>query len=281
MTSISLEFFPPKSAETEAKLWDVINELAVIRPDFVSITYGAGGSTRNRTHKCVKHLVTKTDLKPAAHLTCVAASKSEVDEVIEDYAVAGVKHIVALRGDMPDMEAFSPHPDGYRGSVELVDALSRRGGFDVTVSAYPEKHPESGDMQTDIDLLKAKIDAGATRAITQFVFDTEQHYRFRDVLADNQINIPVIPGIMPTTNFKGVLRMSEACGASVPIWMKSKFDGLDDDLESRRALAIKLATNQCRDLINSGFENLHFYTLNQVTVTKAVCKTLSLEKVGV
>ena len=247
----------------------------------MSITYGAGGSTRDRTHKCVKHLVTKTDLKPAAHLTCVAASKSEVDEVIEDYALAGVKHIVALRGDMPDMEAFSPHPDGYRGSVELVDALSRRGGFDVTVSAYPEKHPESGDMQTDIDLLKAKIDAGATRAITQFVFDTEHHYRFRDVLADNQINIPVIPGIMPTTNFKGVLRMSEACGASVPDWMKRKFEGLDDDLESRRALAIEVATEQCRDLIKSGFENLHFYTLNQATVTQAVCNALSLENVGV
>ena len=280
MTSISFEFFPPKSAETEAKLWDVVNELSVIGPDFVSITYGAGGSTRDRTHKCVKHIVTKTDLKPAAHLTCVAASKSEVDEVIEDYANAGVKHIVALRGDMPDMAAFSPHPDGYSGSVELVESLAKRGGFDITVSAYPEKHPESDNMQTDIDLLKAKIDAGATRAITQFVFDTEQYYRFRDLLADNQINIPVIPGIMPTTNFKGVLWMSEACGASVPEWMKNKFDGLDEDLESRRALAIEIAIDQCRDLINSGFENLHFYTLNQATVTKAVCNALSLEKVG-
>ena len=280
MTSISFEFFPPKSAETEAKLWDVVNELSVMGPDFVSITYGAGGSTRDRTHKCVKHIVTKTDLKPAAHLTCVAASKSEVDEVIEDYANAGVKHIVALRGDMPDMAAFSPHPDGYSGSVELVESLAKRGGFDITVSAYPEKHPESDNMQTDIDLLKAKIDAGATRAITQFVFDTEQYYRFRDLLADNQINIPVIPGIMPTTNFKGVLRMSEACGASVPEWMKNKFDGLDEDLESRRALAIEFAIDQCRDLINSGFENLHFYTLNQATVTKAVCNALSLEKVG-
>lgn len=279
MTSISFEFFPPKSAETEAKLWDVVNELSVIGPDFVSITYGAGGSTRDRTHKCVKHIVTKTDLKPAAHLTCVAASKSEVDEVIEDYANAGVKHIVALRGDMPDMAAFSPHPDGYSGSVELVESLAKRGGFDITVSAYPEKHPESDNMQTDIDLLKAKIDAGATRAITQFVFDTEQYYRFRDLLADNQINIPVIPGIMPTTNFKGVLRMSEACGASVPEWMKNKFDGLDEDLESRRALAIEIAIDQCRDLINSGFENLHFYTLNQATVTKAVCNALSLDKV--
>ena len=279
MTSISFEFFPPKSAETEAKLWDVVNELSVIGPDFVSITYGAGGSTRDRTHKCVKHIVTKTDLKPAAHLTCVAASKSEVDEVIEDYANAGVKHIVALRGDMPDMAAFSPHPDGYSGSVELVESLAKRGGFDITVSAYPEKHPESDNMQTDIDLLKAKIDAGATRAITQFVFDTEQYYRFRDLLADNQINIPVIPGIMPTTNFKGVLRMSEACGASVPEWMKNKFDGLDEDLESRRALAIEIAIDQCQDLINSGFENLHFYTLNQATVTKAVCNALSLDKV--
>ena len=280
MTSISFEFFPPKSAKTEAKLWDVVNELSVIGPDFVSITYGAGGSTRDRTHKCVKHIVTKTDLKPAAHLTCVAASKSEVDEVIEDYADAGVKHIVALRGDMPDMAAFSPHPDGYSGSVELVESLAKRGGFDITVSAYPEKHPESDNMQTDIDLLKAKIDAGATRAITQFVFDTEQYYRFRDLLADNQINIPVIPGIMPTTNFKGVLRMSEACGASVPEWMKNKFDGLDEDLESRRELAIEIAIDQCRDLINSGFENLHFYTLNQATVTKAACNALSLEKVG-
>lgn len=280
MTSISFEFFPPKSAETEAKLWDVVNELSVIGPDFVSITYGAGGSTRDRTHKCVKHIVTKTDLKPAAHLTCVAASKSEVDEVIEDYANAGVKHIVALRGDMPDMAAFSPHPDGYSGSVELVESLAKRGGFDITVSAYPEKHPESENMQTDIDLLKAKIDAGATRAITQFVFDTEQYYRFRDLLANNKINIPVIPGIMPTTNFKGVLRMSEACGASVPEWMKNKFDGLDEDLESRRALAIEIAIDQCRDLINSGFENLHFYTLNQATVTKAVCNALCLEKVG-
>ena len=279
MTSISFEFFPPKSAETEAKLWDVVNELSVIGPDFVSITYGAGGSTRDRTHKCVKHIVTKTDLKPAAHLTCVAASKSEVDEVIEDYAHAGVKHIVALRGDMPDMAAFSPHPNGYSGSVELVESLARRGGFDITVSAYPEKHPESDNMQTDIDLLKAKIDAGATRAITQFVFDTEQYYRFRDLLADNQINIPVIPGIMPTTNFKGVLRMSEACGSSVPEWMKNKFDGLDEGLESRRALAIEIAIDQCRDLINSGFENLHFYTLNQATVTKAVCNALSLDKV--
>ena len=279
MTSISFEFFPPKSAETEAKLWDVVNELSVIGPDFVSITYGAGGSTRDRTHKCVKHIVTKTDLKTAAHLTCVAASKSEVDEVIEDYANAGVKHIVALRGDMPDMAAFSPHPDGYSGSVELVESLAKRGGFDITVSAYPEKHPESDNMQTDIDLLKAKIDAGATRAITQFVFDTEQYYRFRDLLADNQINIPVIPGIMPTTNFKGVLRMSKACGASVPEWMKNKFDGLDEDLESRRALAIEIAIDQCRDLINSGFENLHFYTLNQATVTKAVCNALSLDKV--
>ena len=279
MTSISFEFFPPKSAETEAKLWDVVNNLSVIGPDFVSITYGAGGSTRDRTHKCIKHIVTKTDLKPAAHLTCVAASKSEVDEVIEDYAHAGVKHIVALRGDMPDMAAFSPHPNGYSGSVELVESLAKRGGFDITVSAYPEKHPESDNMQTDIDLLKAKIDAGATRAITQFVFDTEQYYRFRDLLADNQINIPVIPGIMPTTNFKGVLRMSEACGASVPEWMKNKFDGLDEDLESRRELAIEIAIDQCRDLINSGFENLHFYTLNQATVTKAVCNALSLDKV--
>lgn len=276
MTSLSFEFFPPKSPEAEQKLWEVVHELSAIGPEFVSITYGAGGSTRERTHGCIKHLVNETDLEPAAHLTCVAASKSEVDEVIEDYARAGVKHIVALRGDMPDMGAFRPHPDGYGGSVELVDSIARRGGFDVTVSAYPEKHPESDTMQTDIDLLKAKIDAGASRAVTQFVFDTEQHLRFRDVLAANGISIPVIPGIMPTTNFRGVLRMSAACGAGVPEWLKDRFAGLDDDLERRREIAIEVATGQCRQLIENGFGNLHFYTLNQAGVTKAVCKALGL-----
>ena len=178
MTRISFEFFPPKSDQAEEKLWQAIDRLAPLQPDFVSVTYGAGGSTRDRTHACVKRLIEETNLQPAAHLTCVAASRADVDSVIDEYAALGVKHIVALRGDMPDMGAFQPHADGYSGSVDLVVALAKRGGFDITVSAYPEKHPESASMAADIDLLKAKIDAGATRAITQFAFDTTAHCAF-------------------------------------------------------------------------------------------------------
>ena len=203
MTGISFEFFPPKSREAEQKLWRAVERLEPLAPDFVSVTYGAGGSTRDRTHACVRRLVDETALQPAAHLTCVAASRAEVDSVVEAYAEAGVRHIVALRGDMPDMATFEPHAEGYEGSVDLVQAISARGGFDITVSAYPEKHPESGSLKDDIDLLKAKIDAGATRAITQFVFDTPAHLRFRDVVVAAGISIPIIPGIMPTTNFAG------------------------------------------------------------------------------
>ena len=192
MTGISFEFFPPKSEAAAEKLWQSIGRLAPLRPDFVSVTYGAGGSTRDRTHQCVKRIIDETDLKPAAHLTCVAASKAEVDSVVDDYAAAGVRHVVALRGDMPDMGRFEPHAEGYEGSVELVQAISARGGFDITVSAYPEKHPESCSLEDDIDLLKAKIDAGATRAITQFVFDTPVHLRFRDAVAAGvRVPIPV------------------------------------------------------------------------------------------
>ena len=276
MTSISFEFFPPKSEAAGEKLWQAIGRLAPLRPDFVSVTYGAGGSTRDRTHQCVKRIIDETDLKPAAHLTCVAASKTDVDSVVDDYAAAGVQHIVALRGDMPDMGAFQPHAEGYDGSVALVAALAKRGGFDITVSAYPEKHPESGSLDADIDLLKAKIDAGATRAITQFVFDTEAHLRFRDRLAAAGITIPVIAGIMPTTNFAGAKRMAEACGAHVPQWLADAYEGLEEDADTRKHIAASVAIDQCRKLIDEGFENLHFYTLNQVDLTFAVCRILKL-----
>ena len=276
MTSISFEFFPPKSEAAGEKLWQAIGRLAPLRPDFVSVTYGAGGSTRDRTHQCVKRIIDETDLKPAAHLTCVAASKTDVDSVVDDYAAAGVQHIVALRGDMPDMGAFQPHSEGYDGSVALVAALAKRGGFDITVSAYPEKHPESASLDADIDLLKAKIDAGATRAITQFVFDTEAHLRFRDRLAAAGITIPVIAGIMPTTNFAGAKRMAEACGAHVPQWLADAYEGLEEDADTRKQIAASVAIDQCRKLIDEGFENLHFYTLNQADLTFAVCRILKL-----
>jgi methylenetetrahydrofolate reductase (NADPH) len=276
MTSISFEFFPPKSEAAGEKLWQAIGRLAPLRPDFVSVTYGAGGSTRDRTHACVKRIIDETELKPAAHLTCVAASKADVDSVVDDYAAAGVQHIVALRGDMPDMGAFQPHAEGYDGSVALVAALAKRGGLDITVSAYPEKHPESASLDADIDLLKAKIDAGATRAITQFVFDTEAHLRFRDRLAAAGITIPVIAGIMPTTNFAGAQRMAKACGASVPQWLAEAYEGLDEDADTRKHIAAFVAIDQCRKLIDEGFAHLHFYTLNQADLTFAVCRILKL-----
>ena len=278
MTRISFEFFPPKSDQAEEKLWLAIDRLAPIQPDFVSVTYGAGGSTRDRTHACVKRLIEETNLQPAAHLTCVAASRADVDSVIEEYAALGVKHIVALRGDMPDMGAFQPHVDGYSGSVDLVAALAKRGGFDITVGAYPEKHPESVSMAADIDLLKAKIDAGATRAITQFAFDTQAHLRFRDALAAADITIPVIPGIMPTTNFVGAQRMAQACGATVPDWLAAHYHGLENDADTRKHIAASVAVDQCRKLIEEGFEDLHFYTLNQADLTFAVCRILGLGK---
>ena len=276
MTSISFEFFPPKSEAAAERLWQSVGRLAPLRPDFVSVTYGAGGSTRDRTHQCVKRIIDETDLKPAAHLTCVAASKKEVDSVVDDYAAAGVRHVVALRGDMPDMGFFQPHADGYDGSVALVAALARRGGFDITVSAYPEKHPESASLDADIDLLKAKIDAGASRAITQFVFDTEAHLRFRDRLSAAGVTIPVIAGIMPTTNFAGTRRMAEACGAHVPQWLADAYEGLEEDADTRKHIAASVAIDQCRKLIEEGFESLHFYTLNQADLTFAVCRILKL-----
>ena len=273
---ISFEFFPPRTPKLEAKLWQSIERLAPIGPKFVSVTYGAGGSTRTATHKIVKTIISDTDLNVAAHLTCVSASKEEVDAVIDDYKAVGVNHIVALRGDMPDMELFQPHPGGYSSSVDLVEAIKKHGCFDISVSAYPEKHPESSSFEADINLLKAKIDAGADQAITQFAFDTDVYASFRDKVIADGINIPVIPGIMPTTNFKGVQRMAEKCGTNIPNWLISKYIGLEEDLERRQEIAINVAVNQCRRLISEGFDRLHFYTLNQHQIISKVCRILGL-----
>ena len=274
--SISFEFFPPKTPKFEAKLWQSIEQLAPIEPKFVSVTYGAGGSTRFATHKIVKNIINDTELNAAAHLTCVAATKEEVDSVIDDYKSIGVNHIVALRGDMPDMGLFKAHPDGYSSSVDLVEAIKQHGCFEITVSAYPEKHPESSSFEADINLLKAKIDAGADQAITQFAFDNDVHLSFRDKLIADGIDIPVIPGIMPTTNFKGTQKMAEKCGTSIPGWLSAQYTGLEDDFERRQEISIKVAVDQCRKLISEGFDRLHFYTLNQYKVISEVCNILGL-----
>jgi methylenetetrahydrofolate reductase (NADPH) len=274
--SISFEFFPPKTPKLEAKLWQSIERLAPIGPKFVSVTYGAGGSTRTATHKIVKTIISDTDLNAAAHLTCVSASKEEVDSVIDDYKAIGVNHIVALRGDMPDMGLFQPHLNGYSSSVDLVEAIKKHGCFDISVSAYPEKHPESSSFEADINLLKAKIDAGADQAITQFAYDTDVHASFRDKITACGINVPLIPGIMPTTNFKGVQRMAEKCGTSIPDWLTSQYIGLEEDLERRQEIAINVVVDQCRGLISEGFDRLHFYTLNQYKVIGEACHRLGL-----
>ena len=274
--SISFEFFPPKTPKLEAKLWQSIEQLAPIGPKFVSVTYGAGGSTRTATHKIVKTIISDTDLNAAAHLTCVSASKEEVDSVIDDYKAVGVNHIVALRGDMPDMGLFQPYPNGYSSSVDLVEAIKKHGCFDISVSAYPEKHPESSSFEADINLLKAKIDAGADQAITQFAFDTDVYASFRDKITACGINVPLIPGIMPTTNFKGVQRMAEKCGTSIPDWLTSQYIGLEEDLERRQEIAINVVVDQCRGLISEGFDRLHFYTLNQYKVISEACHILGL-----
>tara|TARA_Y100000815_G_scaffold30086_1_gene25047 strand:- start:385 stop:1278 length:894 start_codon:yes stop_codon:yes gene_type:complete len=274
--SISFEFFPPKTPKLEAKLWQSIERLAPIGPKFVSVTYGAGGSTRTATHKIVKTIISDTDLNAAAHLTCVSASKEEVDAVIDDYKAVGVNHIVALRGDMPEMGLFQPHPNGYSSSVDLVEAIKKHGCFDISVSAYPEKHPESSSFEADINLLKAKIDAGADQAITQFAYDTDVHASFRDKITACGINVPLIPGIMPTTNFNGVQRMAEKCGTSIPDWLTSQYIGLEEDLERRQEIAINVVVDQCRGLISEGFDRLHFYTLNQYKVIGEACHILGL-----
>ncbi|MFN4354802.1 methylenetetrahydrofolate reductase [NAD(P)H] [Parvibaculum sp.] len=276
-TKVSFEFFPPKSPEMEETLWKSIRRLEPLRPEFVSVTYGAGGSTRERTHATVKRIHDETTLEPVAHLTCVGASRAEVDDVIRAYWDAGIRHIVALRGDMPELGApYQPHSDGYQSTPELIEGIRRIGDFDVIVSAYPEKHPESASLEADIELLKRKVDAGATRAITQFVFDTDRHVRFLEKVRKAGIEVPVVPGIMPTTNFKGTKRMAERCGASVPKWLEDYYIGLDDDLGTRKLISAYVAAEQVNRLRGYGFDRFHFYTLNQADLTFAICHVLGL-----
>lgn len=275
MHTISFEFFPPKTPEMEQKLWEAVKALEPLHPGFVSVTYGAGGSTRERTHHTVKRIVQETSMKPAAHLTCVAASRDEVDGVARGYWDAGVRHIVALRGDPPQGAAtYEPHPDGYRYSCDLVAGLKRIADFEISVAAFPEKHPDSSSFEADLDYLKRKIDNGATRAITQYFFDTDVYFRFIERAHKTGIHIPIVPGILPVGNFAQVIKFSAMCGASVPDWMKQAFEGLDQDPVARNAMAIKVASEQCKKLLDGGVSHLHFYTLNRADLTTAICKAL-------
>ena len=274
---VSFEFFPPKTEALQESLWRSVDRLAPLAPAFVSVTYGAGGSTRERTHDTVVRLVRQWKLPTAAHLTCVGASRADVDAVARHYWDAGVRHIVALRGDAPELgQAFAPHPDGYANAAELVAGLKRIADFEISVAAYPERHPDSADEAADLDNLKRKLDAGAGRAITQFFFDAELFLRFRDKAARAGIDAPLVPGILPVTNFKQVASFAARCGASVPDWLATRFEGLDDDPETRALIASAVAVEQCLALADAGVEQFHFYTLNRSALSYAICHALGL-----
>lgn len=274
---VSFEFFPPNTEKMEAQLWAAIERLAPLGPRFVSVTYGAGGSTRARTHATVERIRRETDLEPAAHLTCVGASRAEVDEVARRYHAAGIHHIVALRGDPPEGEThYQPHPDGYAHAADLVAGLTRIADFEISVAAYPEIHPEALNAAADLDNLKRKIDAGASRAITQFFFDSADYLRFIDKARAEGITVPIVPGILPVTNFRTVARFAAACGASIPAWLANQFAGLDDDPATRKLVAASVAAEQCRTLQAAGIDEFHFYTLNRADLTYAICHILGL-----
>lgn len=274
--NVSFEFFPPKTEKMEESLWRCIHRLEPLNPHFISVTYGAGGSTRERTHSTVKRLLSETELKPAAHLTCVAASRDEIDDVIREYWDEGVRHIVALRGDPPEGagEKYQPHPQGYENAADLVAGIKRIGDFEVSVSAYPEKHPDSPTVDTDLDMLKAKVDAGATRAITQFFFDNDLYFRYLDRLEARGIDIPVTPGFIPIHNFKQVSNFAARCGTHVPSRIARRFEGLDDDPETTRLVAAAVAAEQVMDLATQGVTDFHFYTLNRANLVYAICHLL-------
>jgi methylenetetrahydrofolate reductase (NADPH) len=276
--NVSFEFFPPKTEEMERTLWDSIERLAPLRPNFVSVTYGAGGSTRERTHSTVKRILAGTALTPAAHLTCVSATRDEVDGVIRAYHDAGVRHIVALRGDPAGGvgEKYSPHPGGYRNAAHLVSGIKRITDAEVSVSAYPERHPDSPSLEADIDMLRQKVDAGATRAITQFFFENDLYFRYLDRVRAHGIDVPVTPGILPVQNFKQAKAFAQRAGATVPDWLAARFERLDDDPATRKLIAAAIAAEQVLDLVDRGVSDFHFYTMNRADLVYAICHLLGL-----
>lgn len=272
---ISFEFFPPKTEKMEEQLWDSIVTLAPLSPRFVSVTYGAGGSTRERTHNTVARIAKETIIPAAAHLTCVDATRDEIAEVADAYWNAGVRHIVALRGDPPNAGGkFEPHPQGYASAAELVEGLRKLHPFEISVSAYPETHPEAASAQSDIDFLKRKLDAGASRAITQFFFEPETFFRFRDAVAAAGIDPEIVPGIMPVSNFAAIQRMSKMTGTAIPDWMAHLFEGLDDHPSARQLVAATISAEMCRRLYAGGVRQFHFYTLNRAELSYAICHLL-------
>ena len=277
---VSFEFFPPKTEKMEAQLWDTFRTLEPLAPRFVSVTYGAGGSTRERTHATVARIAAESAVPPAAHLTCVEASRAEINEVAEAYWEAGVRHIVALRGDVPGGAPYSAHPDGYANAVELVAGLKAIAPFEISVAAYPETHPDADCPQADLDNLKRKLDAGATRAITQFFFSPDSFLRFRDNAAASGIDAPIIPGILPVSNVSQTRRIADMCGTAIPAWMVSLFDGLDDHPAARQLVAATIAAEMCRRLYAGGVRDFHFYTLNRAELSYAICHLLGLRPVS-
>lgn len=277
---VSFEFFPPKTEKMEAQLWETFRTLEPLGPSFVSVTYGAGGSTRERTHATVARIAAESAVPPAAHLTCVEASRAEIDEVAHAYWDAGVRHIVALRGDVPGGAPYRAHPDGYANAIELVAGLKNIAPFDISVAAYPETHPDADCAQSDLDNLKRKLDAGATRAITQFFFSPDCFLRFRDAAAAAGIDAPIIPGILPVSNVSQTRRMADMCGTQIPAWMVSLFDGLDDLPAARQLVAATIAAEMCRRLYAGGVRDFHFYTLNRAELSYAICHLLGLRRVA-
>lgn len=274
---VSFEFFPPGTEAMEKTLWASIEHLGVLKPRFVSVTYGADGSTRERTHAAVARIRTETDLTAAPHLTCIGASKDEIDEIAREYWDMGIRHLVALRGDPPgDVARYKPHPDGYAYASDLVTGLKKIADFDISVAAYPEVHPEASNAAADLDNLKRKLDAGASRAITQFFFDVEIYLRFRDRCAGAGIEPQIVPGILPITRFPQLQRFAEQCGASVPDWLRERFDGLEDDSETRKLIAASVAIEQVARLKKEGVEDFHFYTLNRHELAFAICHAIGV-----
>jgi methylenetetrahydrofolate reductase (NADPH) len=276
-TKVSFEFFPPSTEAMEETLWNSIKHLSVLEPRFVSVTYGADGSTRERTHHAVKRILKETKLTAAPHLTCIGASQGEIDDIAREYWDMGVRHLVALRGDPPkDVQQYTPYPGGYAYASDLVAGLKRIADFDIAVAAYPEVHPEADSAQADLDNLKRKLDAGASRAITQFFFDVDAYLGFRDRCAAAGIESTIVPGILPITRFPQLTRFAEQCGATVPGWLQDRFDGLEDDPDTRKLIAASVAIEQVRSLQKEGIDEFHFYTLNRSELTFAICHALGV-----
>ena len=275
---VSFEFFPPKTDAMEERFWESIGKLAPLKPRFVSVTYGAGGSTRERTLRMVSRVKADTGVDAAAHLTCVSATRDEVDAVVRGYKEAGISRIVALRGDPPEGigKPFTPHPDGYQNAADLVAGIRRIGDFDISVAAYPEKHPQSADWDTDIENLKRKLGAGASRAITQMFFDNDDYFRFVDRARKAGVTAPIVPGIQPIHSFKQISGFAARCGASIPDWLAQRFEGLDEDPETHALVASAVAAEQVLELVDHGITEFHFYTLNRSNLVLALARLLGV-----